>query len=43
VSVYCILRDRWKKFENRFGLLKHLKKHWAPGRHTQAASIESVS
>jgi len=25
-SLYCILRDRWKKFQNRFGLSKHLKK-----------------
>jgi len=32
-SLYCILRDRCKKFENRFGLSKHLKKHWVPRRH----------
>jgi len=33
-----------KKCENRFGLSKPLKEHWAPRQHyTQAATIESVS
>jgi len=41
-SVCCILRDRWKKIENRFGLAKHLEKQLAPRwRYTQAASIDS--
>jgi len=40
-SLYCILKDPWKKFENRFGLSKHFNKHWAPHRHyKQAASIK---
>ena len=43
-NLYCILTDRCKKFDNRFGLLNHLKEHWVPRRYyTQAASIESVS
>jgi len=43
-SLYSILRDRWKQFENLIGLSKRLKKHWAPRRqYKQAASIESVS
>jgi len=43
-SLNSIFRDSWEKFENRFGLSKHLKKHRAPHRHyTQAASIESVN
>jgi len=29
-SLYCILTDRWKKIDIRFGLLNHLKKHWVP-------------
>jgi len=43
-SLYCVLRDRWKKYEKQFGLSKHIEKHWAPWRHyKQAASIESES
>jgi len=41
-SLYSILRHRWKKLENRFGLSKHLEKQWAPRcRYTHAGSIES--
>jgi len=42
-SLHCTLRDRRKKFENRFGLSKHLK-HCGPRRQCkQAASVENVS
>jgi len=39
-SSYCILRDGWKKIENRFGLSTHFEKHL---HYTQASSIESVN
>jgi len=43
-SLYCILRNCWKKLETWFSLSKHLEKRWAPRLYyKQAAAIESVT